>query len=797
MPKLPGIKGSGSQQDDSRAQSPDSQASPKNSPKHIGTKESGASAVRGPTRIRGTKESGASIASGEVRSALRGSRQAYSSKESGASFVSFDSGGEGQSALRGSRAKYSSKESGASAVRWDHNEPDEIAVAEYDPGRSAGPERKERRKKSSSKLSNEDRGKRQKGSSKLSKGSDPDERQRRRHKMSTKDSMGSVMSKRSASSFTGSNSSFPTSDGSDYSGRTGRYTTKDTAGTGNSDYTSGTSDYSGSGSGSEARRSRKSKKDRKGKKGNARSSTRSRSRSTRGSHSRSDYSGSTGRSGSDWSSSSSEDLADQDLSLMDQSILPLHLRQGAIRTKEEAFAHRRQSRIAKNKDLLAIGYDEDEEEDEDADAFEWKDTRSNFKIFLSEFLGHETGAGFDNKEIYKESIMMDNWQLAYRVYPCIAWSVIVVFLLVLWTMRYYSPVELDSQRLLVQKVMVQTEAAVAAQLAPAFRVVSALALGARAGLFNMSSPYASVTNIVAPEMLAGPSVLFVQVDGASEKSIYLRPGQMHDEMLSTALRKPLVFLSPTPCEAILEGLDPMLCLGLNNSALIDVPKEGASMRWQRPAFMDLDGSGQYLAMQNWIFSHRLAARIDATNATTPSGDKGPVLGMQVGIDLSATIAAVSDTAPKAGETYICTSDGIVVAGSTWVAEATLMFDPAVGAVMYPRLWDLGLPWVSALSSSMIAGSRQAEGWHGTDIVMVRPLAIGDPRGGSYRTGLADLRIVSTVPRRVATSSMMKDLISGAMGVMGAPGVYLLLALVAACLSATFMGTLRWAFFKFS
>jgi len=443
--------------------------------------------------------------------------------------------------------------------------------------------------------------------------------------------------------------------------------------------------------------------------------------------------------------------------------------------------------------------DEDEEED-----FEWVDERSKLKIWLSKFLGHEDGTAHDVNVIHKESIMMNNWQYVVRIYPTVAWSVVVMVLMLLFTARYYTAIEPEGQRLVVMNLMLQAEVRVSASLAPAFRAVSSLALAARAGVMNASEPYSSVSNILAPEINAGPSINYIAVVGAGDRMALLRPGDIHDENRPTTERYPLVFASPTPCASWKK--DPMRCLDLNNSALIDVPRDAAAMRWQRPSFLTYDGS-----VPVWIkadermdplidptkltlFVHRLAAYINATNATLPGGVKGPNLAIEVAIDLAETAEALrGEVVPKDGATYVCTTDGTVIAGSNWLPQADALYDPEEGMMIYPRMWDLGLPWMEAVSPEMIAGNRQSEGWSGSDFVVARPLAVGDLSGASYRTGLADLRIVSTAPRSVGASDDFKALVHGAMGVMGAPGVFVLLALVVLSVHAAFMAGARWLF----
>jgi len=283
----------------------------------------------------------------------------------------------------------------------------------------------------------------------------------------------------------------------------------------------------------------------------------------------------------------------------------------------------------------------------------------------------------------------------------------------------------------------------------------------------------------------------VQVVGAAEEMALLQKGTIgNDTLPMTAMDRRLQVSSVTlQCKTAYIKEDPLRCLKLNNSALLDVPRDGAAVRWQRPSFLTYGGSmpqwisaGQRLdpeldALSLRTFAHRLVAYINASSATTASGGRGPLLAVEVAIDLKDVNSAIRSAVPEGGTTYLCTTSGTVIAGSNWLPEADDMYDPAEGMIIYPTLWDLDLAWADAITPAMVAAGRQSEGWHGSDIVLTRPLAVGDPAGGSYRAGLADLRIVSMAPRRVGTSKDFKALVHGAMGVMGAPGVFLLLTLV--------------------
>jgi len=92
-------------------------------------------------------------------------------------------------------------------------------------------------------------------------------------------------------------------------------------------------------------------------------------------------------------------------------------------------------------------------------------------------------------------------------------------------LRFFGPIETNAQRVFAYSLVTQAEVKVAASLAPAFEIASALSMGARAGLFNSLS-YTALTNVVSPYLLASAAVQFVHVVGATEKAVIFRPGSI-------------------------------------------------------------------------------------------------------------------------------------------------------------------------------------------------------------------------------------------------------------------------------
>jgi len=305
-------------------------------------------------------------------------------------------------------------------------------------------------------------------------------------------------------------------------------------------------------------------------------------------------------------------------------------------------------------------------------------------------------------------------------------------------------------------------------------------MGSKAGLINSSAPYSSISMMVTPEMLKSPHIQLVQVVGASSMIATVRPGSLHDVMTPAEERRTIVFGKPMNCDED----DPQSCVGLNSSALIHAPLEGASVRWQRPLFVSSSYSGEALPVPDWKFSHRLVARIDTSYAMLQP------LAVEVAIDLAGVADAVRSAVPEGGATYVVTADGTIIAGSNYKPRAAALYDPMTAIVIYPRIWDLGFKWTTALSSQMLVGTEAVEAWYNTDMVSVRPVAAGDTRGGGYRAGYSDLRLISTAPREVGISTTFRNLAMAAFGVIGAPCAFVLFSLVMFILSSIWWFCLR-------
>jgi hypothetical protein len=408
-----------------------------------------------------------------------------------------------------------------------------------------------------------------------------------------------------------------------------------------------------------------------------------------------------------------------------------------------------------------------------------QDERSYLKILLSKFLG------FEYAQQEHASVVMERWQFGIRIFPWLVWCIVVVFAILVWIMRYLGVVETDAQRIFAQNMMLQAEVKIAASLAPAFELMSSLAMGARAGLFNGSS-YAPLMHAIAPHMLANPSVKYVRVAGVTKFPALIGPGKIHNTSFPIKERMPFVALGSSVCKSQDE---PESCLGLNNTAFINASKDGTSVRYQRPGFLTFDSHGQPVSdVDTWIYCHRVAAKIDATNYSSKMR-----LAAEVILDLSGARSAAKSIAPKNGAIYLVAADGTVLAGSNWEPKPKSQYDPVVGDSVYPLLWDLNLPWASALTSEVIAKRNQTEAAKGTDMVIVRPLAVGDSKSGSYQAGFADLRIVSTVPLSAGTSTDMKNLINAAMVTLGTPGVLVLVTLFGSCASIVVVSCANWLF----
>jgi len=474
----------------------------------------------------------------------------------------------------------------------------------------------------------------------------------------------------------------------------------------------------------------------------------------------------TSRSVTKSSDSDSSDEFDPDfLASIDPSTLPLHMREGAIAKPGEDVRKRPLHHSSDDDDDTWGTHSEPLGQDPGP---RWEKPAPRASLLSK--MGTSLLGALKEEERFMD-VMIRTRTLVLMSCPCLIWTAASITMLGIFVWCFYQRIRKDFQQVIADAALLRTEANFAAVLDPAIGVVRALALGARSGVLGDSSPYAAIAEIVAPEMLVAPALRLVQVFGAADRMVLMRPGSLHEVGLPAVERQPLVHALAASCQFI----DLLSCLAPNGTAaptLTPVPAENASIAWQAPEFFQYGAQGEPLEPPSWVFSMRLAAHVNATE----------MLALDVVVNLAHAFHATQDTAPSGdGAVYVTYADGTLLTGSDWEPSAA---SDGAGGVFYPTLWDLDLPWSDEVKLAMVAGDRRSEVWVGPDLAVVRPLAAGELGGLGAGAAQAALRAVVFVTRAGSVNKLLEQFVLAAIVVGAMPfvaGVLLSLTLVPYCL----------------
>lgn len=355
-----------------------------------------------------------------------------------------------------------------------------------------------------------------------------------------------------------------------------------------------------------------------------------------------------------------------------------------------------------------------------------------------------------------------------------AWSLLATALLAVYVLRFFSPMGDEMHRFVADAALCQLEAECLVALSPAFAVVRSAALGARAGLFNATDPAAAVALAVVPDMAAARAVRHVQVAGAGENLALLRPGTLHNRDLPPEQRQPLIYSLPaTACQ----GMNPLNCFGLNSTGLrlAAAPGDAASVGWLGPEYLQVGPQGEPLGADQWVLAVHLLAVVQLGPAENRS------IAVDVAVDVSGIGPAAVNATPASGAVYVCTETGELLGGSDWEPVPTA--DPYTGKVVYPRVWDLPVDSLRDLSPATVAADTRSEQWHGpsSSLVATRPLLMESSQaGGGAKASGGSLRVVVLSPRHTGVRPLLGHLAFAAIGVIAAPVVAFLVALLTCC-----------------
>jgi len=357
----------------------------------------------------------------------------------------------------------------------------------------------------------------------------------------------------------------------------------------------------------------------------------------------------------------------------------------------------------------------------------------------------------------------------------VAWSLLAVALLTIYATRFFSPLRDDMHRFVGDAALLKLEAQTMAALAPALAIVRSAGLSAWAGLFNTSDPVASIALAVIPDMALAPAVRHVQIAGAPGNLALLRPGTLHDPNLLPEARRALVYSSSA---AACEGMNPLACFGLNVSGLRlrTAPSDVVGVGWLGPEFLQVGPQGEPLGADQWVLAVHLMALVQLDAAANRS------VAIDVAVDLSGVAEAARQTSPVSGAAYVCTESGHLLGGSDW--QPAPAADPRTGEVVYPRVWDLPVDSLLGLSPAAVAAGGRSERWHGRgpDLVIAQPLLTGSSVGTGAGNSAGSLRAVVLLPRSAAVRPLLGHLALAAIGVIAAPAVACLFAVLTCSIS---------------
>eukprot|EP00929_Paragymnodinium_shiwhaense_P082942 TRINITY_DN4397_c0_g1_i2.p1 TRINITY_DN4397_c0_g1~~TRINITY_DN4397_c0_g1_i2.p1 ORF type:complete len:673 (-),score=80.62 TRINITY_DN4397_c0_g1_i2:73-2091(-) len=443
------------------------------------------------------------------------------------------------------------------------------------------------------------------------------------------------------------------------------------------------------------------------------------------------------------SSSSEEDLENEDWDTLDVNNLPLHLRESKIR-KEGAFDTEEDpsedDNIRIDKDgRVILGGDEEEEDDEDSDLDPAPDASTDVGICFM-----WARCGFFS-----------------------IWLIMVVGLLVVYIYRYFSNIRSDGQRILAENALVRAQVGVTGVLSPAFEMARTMALVGRAGYFNKEvegvTPYSVLRASMAPAMLSAPAISFVALLGViPDRQVMLKPGPLFDQNMAPEARAPDIYVEAARCE---EGQDVATCFGANSSLMVTTPSCGGRFGWRKPEFLTKDELNQPLDQENYRYAHHLVGRVNLTTSGVKGGNNG-LLGIDVAIDIRRLRKVAEDTRSPGGSVYVTTASGILLAGTEWTPSAQL--DPADGEFIYPKLWDLKsrLPWAETLTAAMLNSQKEQEAWFGQDLVRTAPLVVGeDGLYGRSSVSKPSLRVIVYAPFKTSVSATLGYLMYAAVSII--------------------------------
>jgi len=350
------------------------------------------------------------------------------------------------------------------------------------------------------------------------------------------------------------------------------------------------------------------------------------------------------------------------------------------------------------------------------------------------------------------------------------------------------------------------EANLAQELAPALNVVFMLRTQASMGLFNISEPYGAITRSIAGTVQDSKQLEYVQMVGASEHMLVLRPGNLHyvpkdedgDGLIDTLIEPDQMrgiaqVKSDRPCE----GTDPFLCFmegtDLVKLQMVPLPSRHVTGSWFGPDFLLRGKEDEDLTdPSEFPFVVRFLGLLNVTEGLPPRIDPNQLdafgrplrLPVQIGLDVALNLYRFEDVlqevTPEGGSSYIFFLDGSILAGTGW-DHMSVSYGMYESSLQYEKIWQLNTEWSPELTEEDIRSGERLEFYTSNqDLVVVKSLgdtltqdddSLGDSAyiGDAIKaTSKASLRVLVVVPRDVAVAPLLTLFVDIALGVVVAP-----------------------------
>eukprot|EP00746_Dinoflagellata_sp_MGD_P140019 gnl/MRDRNA2_/MRDRNA2_73343_c0_seq1.p1 gnl/MRDRNA2_/MRDRNA2_73343_c0~~gnl/MRDRNA2_/MRDRNA2_73343_c0_seq1.p1 ORF type:complete len:606 (-),score=110.32 gnl/MRDRNA2_/MRDRNA2_73343_c0_seq1:154-1971(-) len=315
----------------------------------------------------------------------------------------------------------------------------------------------------------------------------------------------------------------------------------------------------------------------------------------------------------------------------------------------------------------------------------------------------------------------------------LVWSSLAAALLALYACQYYFFAVGRSQEFLVHAALDQVEAAFMAVVQPARQVMRSLSTAVQMGLLKTTKDHSILGQLLLSEFWAASALLEVTLSSSIEENsvTLIQPGRVHETTANIGDRT-LLIRNFTEAEALKR-------FGVQE---LQLPPPSNVGFWQGPRYVSTDESEQLPYPAMWRLAYELLWTLEgqAPNQGT--------LNFRAAVDLDPAqkaLHSIKEAASEGSAMYICTVQGILIAGSDW--EPTAALDGGTGELKYGRLWDLPASWVKELPPEALAAGGGAELLTGPSmservLVVVRPFTWGAQTGSNRN----DLRAIAAIPR---------------------------------------------------